>query len=296
MLTLHTSAPVLPARVVVMGANGFVGRASVERLARAGTTVVPLSRRDVDLLSPSGAAALRASLTPDTTLVVTSAIAPVKTTAMLLDNLRMMQAVIEAVKAAPVAHLIYISSDAVYADAPGLLTEASPAEPGSLHGVMHLAREVMLKSELPHIPMAFVRPTLIFGPGDPHNGYGPNRFMRLAGAGEPIVLFGKGEERRDHVFITDVAEIVARCAMHRATGIVNAVTGTVTSFRTIAGMAAASATPPVPVVETTRTGAMPHNGYRAFDAGLITRLFPDLRMTTLAEGLTRIATIPSTAS
>ena len=296
MLSLHTSAPVLPARVVVMGANGFVGRASVERLARAGATVVPLSRRDVDLLSPGGADALRAALTPDTTLVVTSAIAPVKTTAMLLDNLRMMQAVIEAVKAAPVAHLIYISSDAVYADAPGLLTEASPAEPGSLHGVMHLAREVMLKSELPHIPMAFVRPTLIFGPGDPHNGYGPNRFMRLAGAGESIVLFGKGEEQRDHVFIGDVAEIVTRCALHRATGIVNAVTGTVTSFRTIAGMAVASATPPVPVVETTRTGALPHNGYRAFDAGLITRLFPDLRMTPLAEGLASMAVAPAAGS
>ena len=289
MLTLYTSASILPTRVVIMGASGFVGHASAERLARAGATVVPLSRTDVDLLSPGGAGALRASLAPDTTLVVTSAIAPVKTTAMLLDNLRMMQSVIEAVKAAPVAHLIYISSDAVYADAPGLLTEASPAEPGSLHGVMHLAREVMLKSELPHIPMAFVRPTLIFGPGDPHNGYGPNRFMRLAGAGEPIVLFGKGEEQRDHVFITDVAEIVARCAMHRATGVINAVTGTVTSFRAIAGMAAASATPPVPVVETTRTGAMPHNGYRAFDAGLIARLFPDLTMTALPEGLASIA-------
>ena len=289
MLTLHSSAPMLPTRVVIMGANGFVGRASAGRLARAGATVVPLSRTDVDLLSTGGAAALSASLTPDITLVVTSAIAPVKTTAMLLDNLRMMQSVIEAVKAAPVAHLIYISSDAVYADAPGLLTEASPAEPGSLHGVMHLAREVMLRSELPHIPMAFVRPTLIFGPGDPHNGYGPNRFMRLARAGEPLVLFGKGEEQRDHVFIGDVAEIVARCAMHRATGIVNAVTGTVTSFRMIADMAAAYATPSVQVVDTARTGSMPHNGYRAFDAGLITRLFPDLTMTTLPEGLDRMA-------
>jgi nucleoside-diphosphate-sugar epimerase len=35
--------------------------------------------------------------------------------------------------------------------------------------------------------------------GDPHNGYGPNRFRRLAAGGEEIVLFGEGEERRDHV-------------------------------------------------------------------------------------------------
>jgi UDP-glucose 4-epimerase len=138
-----------------------------------------------------------------------------------------------------------------------------------------LAREVMLKNELAGIPLVCIRPTLIFGPGDPHNGYGPNRFMRCVRAGQDIMLFGQGEERRDHVFIDDVAEIVARCALRRATGTINAVSGTVTSFRKI--------------VDTPRVGAMPHNGYRAFDASLPARLFPDLRITTLAEGLERIA-------
>jgi UDP-glucose 4-epimerase len=41
-----------------------------------------------------------------------------------------------------------------------------------------------------------VRSTLIYGEGDPHNGHGPNRFRRLAAAGQEIVLFGEGEERR----------------------------------------------------------------------------------------------------
>lgn len=289
MLTLQVSSPRTPARVVVMGAGGFVGRASATHLASTGAPVVRLTRAEVDLLAPGGAAALRSHLTPDTTLVVTSALAPVKTSGMLLDNLRMMQAVIEAVKAAPVAHLIYVSSDAVYADSDGPLTEASSAEPGSLHGVMHLAREVMLRNELPGVPLVSVRPTLIFGPGDPHNGYGPNRFMRLAKAGDAIVLFGKGEERRDHIFIDDVAAIVTRCALHQATGIINAVTGVVTSFRAMADMAAARYTPAVAIVETPRAGAMPHNGYRAFDASLAARVFPDLTFTTVAQGLDQIA-------
>ena len=47
--------------------------------------------------------------------------------------------------------------------------------------------------------LAILRPTLIYGAGDPHNGYGPNRFRRLAATGKPIILFGEGEERRDHV-------------------------------------------------------------------------------------------------
>jgi nucleoside-diphosphate-sugar epimerase len=288
MLILHSVQPIKPERVVVMGA-GFVGRACADALEADGVSVVALSYPEVDLLAADGATQLAAHLTPATTLLVTAALAPVKNVPMLLDNLRMMQAVIEAVKATPVAHLIYISSDAVYTDSAEPLTEASPAEPGSLHGVMHLAREVMLKNELAAIPQAFVRPTLIFGPGDPHNGYGPNRFMRLAKAGQNITLFGEGEERRDHVFVEDVAEIVRRCVRHRATGVVNAVTGTITSFREIAELAAARCEPRVAVIGTPRVGAMPHNGYRAFDAGLVARSFPDFKATSLASGLDRLS-------
>ena len=285
MLTLNVSKPTQLERVVIMGAGGFVGRASINKLQADGVNAVALTRKEVDLLAGGAAQKLAAQLTSATTLIVTSALAPVKNTAMLLDNLLMMQAVIAAVKATPVAHLIYISSDAVYADSDQPMTESSPAEPGSLHGVMHLAREVMLKSELVNIPQAFVRPTLIFGPGDPHNGYGPNRFMRLALSGRDITLFGEGEELRDHIFIEDVAELVRRCVRHRATGIVNAVSGKVTSFKEIAEMAAARFEPRVKVSGTPRVGAMPHNGYRAFDSSLLAWLFPDLRLTTLPSGL-----------
>jgi UDP-glucose 4-epimerase len=288
MLKLNQIQAAKPERVVIMGAGGFVGRASVDQLQAGGVSVVALTRQEVDLLAPDAVARLAAQLTSTTTLVVTSALAPVKTSPMLLDNLRMMQAVIAAVKVKPVAHLVYISSDAVYADSAAPLTEASPAEPASLHGVMHLAREVMLKNELANLPQACVRPTLIFGPGDPHNGYGPNRFLRLARSGRDIVLFGEGEERRDHVFITDVAEIVRRVVLHRATGIVNAVSGRVTSFKEIAELAAARFEPRVKVIGTPRVGALPHNGYRAFDARLLARLFPDLKPTPLVSGLERM--------
>ena len=43
---------------------------------------------------------------------------------------------------------------------------------------MHLMRENMLK--LLDVKLCIVRPTLIYGTNDPHNGYGPNQFIRLA--------------------------------------------------------------------------------------------------------------------
>jgi len=38
---------------------------------------------------------------------------------------------------------------------------------------MHLTREMILKNKFNKI-LCILRPTLIYGPGDSHNGYGPN--------------------------------------------------------------------------------------------------------------------------
>ena len=279
---LPTSTPA--DRVVIIGAGGFVGKAVADNLRARGTQIVGVAHRDIDLLATDAATQLASMLRKSDTLVMIAAQAPVKNNAMLVDNLRMMAAVCTALDSVRVEHVIYVSSDAVYADADTPLTEASCAQPASLHGVMHLARETML-ADACKMPLCILRPTLIYGASDPHNGYGPNRFRRLAQRGEEIVLFGAGEERRDHVYIDDVAEIVARCAVHQSEGVLNIATGSVTAFREIAEKIAAMA-PRKPAIRTTqRTGPMPHRGYRAFDAASTARAFPDFHYTPLERGL-----------
>lgn len=206
---------------------------------------------------------------------------------MLRDNLLMAETVCTAMRKRPVAHLVYISSDAVYKDSSGPLTEASCAEPGALHGVMHLAREVALRQD--HAgPLAIVRPTLVYGYDDPHNSYGPNRFRRLAATGKEIVLFGEGEERRDHVDVEDVAALVRLIVLHRSAGIVNAVSGEVVSFSELAEFAAAAFPPAVVIKCTPRNGPMPHNGYRPFDNAAVLRAFPSFHFKGWREGMAAV--------
>ena len=169
-------------------------------LAEDGIAHLPLGRAELDLLAEGAGAKLAGLLRPGDAVVTAAAIAPCKNTAMLLDNMRIVQTLVQGLSAVPVAHVVNISSDAIYADGPVPLTEETPAAPTSLHGVMHLAREIALRAEV-RAPIAMLRPTLIYGAADPHNGYGPNRFRRLAAAGQEIVLFGEGEERRDHVAV-----------------------------------------------------------------------------------------------
>ena len=287
MLTHQFSKPQKPSRLVVLGAGGFIGSAITRRLNEAGIDTVPLTKEQIDLQATNASEKLSAILNPLDVLVFVSAKAPCKDLAMLIENTRMAQAVCSAIKIKPVAHVIYISSDAVYKDSPTALNEASCAEPGAIHGAMHLVREIALKQEYAG-PLAIVRPTLVYGLDDPHNGYGPNRFRRLAAEGKDIVLFGEGEELRDHIDVNDIAELVYLIAMHRSHGIVNAVSGDVVSFRELAEHAVAAFTEKVKVIGSPRNGPMPHNGFRPFDNTVLLKAFPSLRFKSWKEGLSAI--------
>jgi nucleoside-diphosphate-sugar epimerase len=268
----------------VLGKRGFIAAAAVRALRKRGIEVVALGREELDLLAPDAAARLSAQLRPSDSLVIVSAHAPVKNNVMLIDNLRMIAPVCEVLTASPLAHVLYASSDAVYKDSALPLSESSCAEPDSLHGVMHVAREKMLAAAYAG-PLCVVRPTLVYGPGDPHNGYGPNRFRRDAAAKGEITLFGGGEEHRDHIYIDDVGEIVARCVAQRTAGVVNAATGVVTSFSDIAEQVARLSERDVAIKRAPRSGPMPHGGYRPIDVSALHTAFPDFELTPLASGL-----------
>jgi nucleoside-diphosphate-sugar epimerase len=289
MLNHSNKTDTLPRRTVVIGAGGFVGGALIRRLKAAGAPALGLTRKEVDLLAANASDTLSELLEPEDAVVAVSARAPCKDIAMMIDNMIMTRAMTEALARSPVAHVVNISSDAVYADGPVPLTEETPTAPTSMHGAMHLAREIAFASTI-KAPLAILRSSLLYGADDPHNGYGPNRFRRLANSGDEIVLFGEGEERRDHVLIEDVAEIIFRVLCRKSTGTLNIATGQVHSFRDIAEMVVAAAPQKVAIKGSPRSGPMPHNGYRPFDAAATRAAFPDFTYTPIADGLSKAQT------
>ena len=280
---LEHSSPVRksPNRVVVLGAGGFVGGAISARLTGEKVPILALTRNQLDLLKPEASATLQRLLRADDSVVFVSALAPTRNNAMLMDNLRMAEAVCASLAAQAVAHLVYISSDAVYSDDANPVTERSCQQPSSLHGAMHLAREIMLRTAL-KLPLAILRPTLIYGAKDPHSGYGPNRFRRLAAKGEAITLFGDGEEKRDHVHIADVAALASAALHHRSTGALNIATGKSTSFREVAEMVAALSGGSVEIRTTPRQNPITH---RHFDIIDCLKAFPEFHYISLRDGL-----------
>jgi nucleoside-diphosphate-sugar epimerase len=287
MLTHQYTIGRSPKRVVVVGATGFVGSAIVKQLKDAGIATEAITRKTVDLLASDGAERLATHLAPEDSVVFVSAVAPAKTTAQLMTNLRMAEAACRAFADVPPAHLLYISSDAVYADDANPVSESSAVAPSTLHGMMHAARELMFRSEY-RGPFATLRPTLIFGATDPHSGYGPNRFRRQAANGEPVSIFGEGEEKRDHVAVEDVARLAVRILTHRSSGTLNAVTGVSTPFAEIARLVGGHFAPCAEVRSMARPGPRPHLLHRFFDITECHKAFPDFHFEPLADGLARV--------
>ena len=206
----------------------------------------------------------------------------------LMTTCVMAEAGLAALTAVPPAHLLYISSDAIYADDANPVTERSPVAPSTLHGMMHAAREQMFRSEHRGSRLRCLRPTLIYGAADPHSGYGPNRFRRLAAKGETITVFGEGEEKRDHVAVRGRCPPCVQIAMHRSTGALNAATGVASSFHDIAQMVAARFTPPAEVKPVPRPGPRPHLLHRFFDITDCHKAFPNFHFEPLQSGLARV--------
>ena len=214
--------PVNPQRVVVLGGSGFIGRYLVDELRSRGIATVSVSSRDVDLTAPQSVDQLKSLLRKDDAVVFASCLTPDKgrdlRTAM--RNLAMGEHVGTALQATGCAHVVYISSDAVYADDETLVRENSRCEPSSYYGIAHYFRERVVRTvaDAGKIPWLVVRPTLVYGLGDTHNSYGVNRFLKQIQDTGTIKIFGNGEERRDHLFVADVVRFLMLSLTQRGTG------------------------------------------------------------------------------
>ena len=257
-------------RIVILGGNSFVASNFINLLKKNKKKFLPIFKKNIDLTNTNSIKKLSRVVKKNDSLVFISAIAPVKDFKMLIQNLDMCKNVFEVLKKKKIDYLLYVSSDAVYSDSKKCITEQSETKPDNPHGFMHLMRENILK--LLNIKLCIVRPTLVYGSNDSHNGYGPNQFIRLAQSKKDISLFGKGEEKRDHIHVNDVGNAICFLVNKKYVGTVNLVSGNVNSFFKIAQKIKDLYKVKIKYVK--RKGPMPHNGYRAFNNYLLKKILP----------------------
>lgn len=286
MITHQNAQSQKPARVVLLGARGFIGAAIRRQIEAQGIPAIALTSAELNLAEAAAVDKLATLLKPSDAVVMLAALTPDKgrDIATLMKNLAMMQVVCAALEKSGCAHFVYFSSDAVYDTAVSRVTEDTPASPQDLYGTMHYTREIMARS-LAKAPVLVLRPTLVYGLDDTHNSYGPNRFRRAAQKNGKITLFGGGEETRDHIHVDDVAVLTMRCLLHKSIGTLNVATGVSKSFYEIAEIVAKQFGNCIGIIATPRANPVTH---RHYDVTNLIKAFPDFRFITPEDGIARV--------
>jgi nucleoside-diphosphate-sugar epimerase len=122
-----------------------------------------------------------------------------------VNNVDATQVLLEACCGRPIERLVYASSSSVYGDRVDIpMREDALPQPVSPYGVTKLAAEQLCY--LYHVnfgvPTVALRYFTVYGPRQrPDMGF--HRFIRAGLRGEPITLFGDGEQTRDFTCVTD---------------------------------------------------------------------------------------------
>jgi len=249
-------------RYLVTGGAGFIGSNVVDELLRRGHSVVVLddlsTGNEENLAGVRSAIDLRIGSVIDLATVQSACVDvdyvihlaartsvpksvkdPLETNSVNIDGTLN---VLVAARDAKVRRFVYAASSAAYGETPTLpKIESMPAEPISPYGVTKFVGELYAQvfGRVYGLENASVRYFNVFGPRqDPTSQYSGvlSRFMLAILKGEPLVIYGDGEQSRDFTFIDNIVDETLRaCEAPGASGkVFNGGTGVRVSLNEVA--------------------------------------------------------------
>ncbi|MFD2168749.1 NAD-dependent epimerase/dehydratase family protein [Tumebacillus lipolyticus] len=119
-------------------------------------------------------------------------------------NILVTQALLEAAKNSNVQKIVYASSSSVYGGMEGPTDETRPPHPISPYGVTKLSAEQLcqLYAKVFGVPVVSLRYFTVFGPRQ-RPDMAIHKFIKQILTGNPIQIYGDGEQSRDFTFVDD---------------------------------------------------------------------------------------------
>jgi len=196
--------------------------------------------------------------------------------------------VLEAARAHGIQRVVYSSSAGIFGELKTLpIAEDHPQDPDSPYGVSKLAAEKMCLAynKLYGMQNVCLRYFNVYGPHQRYDAYGnvipifAHRILR----GEPLTIYGDGEQTRDFINVRDVAQANFRAAQSQARGVFNLGSGTRVTINALAHMIQAAARCEVGVQHAPpRVGDVRHSLAEISAASMAFGFAPDVGM---EEGL-----------
>ena len=231
-------------KVLITGGAGFIGVHLARRLLADGHEVIAAdneSNGDLSLV-PRGTKAVRADVTRpeeldpvfaggiDAVCHIAGQVSIIKAFSDPVGDLRTnTEGTVQTLKLCvkyKVPRLLYASSMTLYGDCKVVPTpESEPCVPDSYYGITKFAAERYVHSTAARPDLGFdfsvtsLRMFSVYGPGQSYN----NPYQGVLGIfsgnvlrGEPITIFGDGEQTRDFVFVGDIVDGWSRALANKA--------------------------------------------------------------------------------
>ncbi len=204
-----------------------------------------------------------------------------------LNNIEATQVLLEACRQLTLERVVYASSSSVYGDNVAMpMREDGLPQPVSPYGVTKLAAEQLCY--LYHVnygvPTVSLRYFTVYGPRQrPDMGF--YRFLSAAILGQPITVYGDGEQTRDFTFVSDAVAATHAAGIRGVPGrVYNIGGGSRVSINEVLEMIGRiSGRRPVLAIEASQKGDMRHTYAETSLARADLGFHPEV---TLQEGLT----------
>lgn len=131
-----------------------------------------------------------------------------------------------------VKKITYISSTEIYGFHKKKINEQTESHTTSYYGISKILSEKFIINycKKKKIKYLILRLPQVYGPKDFKNAYGPTYFASKIKKNQNIYLWGNGKEKREFIFVNDVALIVKKLSNKKINHILNLVSGNSVSY------------------------------------------------------------------
>lgn len=233
-------------RVVVTGATGLVGTALVQKLKSHGQTVIPLSRKDCDLLKFEDTLRFIKDVRPNLVFHIAAKVLGIQGNrenkgSQFFENVLINTHVVEASRIAGVRKLVAMGTVASYGDAvPRPMNEDDiwlgcpySMEDSYGHAKRALLAQLIAYHEQYGMDFGYAISTNLYGPNDRFDTQGGHvvpsliaKFDMAKAEGRAVEVWGDGSPTRDFLFSYDAADALIQIAQ-RGSGPINLASGNV---------------------------------------------------------------------
>lgn len=278
-------------RVIIFGHDGFIGKQVCDFFSKHNPKleVIGKSFPPFDLTSEEAVSGLKDFFDMNTAVIMLSAIKPnfENDLGTFTKNVQMITNLCKLMQERPVRRFIYFSSAAVYGEDihNTNITEQTPINARSYYGMAKYACEQLLWKtfdEQQNNSLFILRPPVVYGPGEPVISYNPAGFLKKILNKEKLILWGGGTEKREFIFIDDVARLVHYFTFHDCDGMLNIASGRAYTFKDAVDIISKLVNFKFQVDSRKRTKDKVDN---EFNNKQFVKLLPDFKFITLEQGL-----------